>query len=67
MSGGRQIYFESLILQGIWLLILLAFKGNPKPQSYIWRANAIEYLDQFGNQLPEAKEFRRNISFPELH
>jgi hypothetical protein len=56
----RQRSFEGPVLQGLWLLILLACGSKPKTYCHSWRANALFYMDD------DAKAYRREVSFPEL-
>jgi hypothetical protein len=60
----RQRSFEALVLQGLWLLILLAC--GSKPNCHNWRANALFYMDEVGTQGEQAKAHRREEGFPEL-
>jgi hypothetical protein len=62
----RQRSFEALVLQGLWLLILLACGSNPKTYCHSWRANALFYMDEVGTQGEQAKAHRRQEGFPEL-
>lgn len=64
MKDGAE--FQGLVLTGIWLLILLAFGKRPFQQAGTWRANAICYMDDVGNQSDGAKKYRRETSYPEL-
>jgi hypothetical protein len=62
----RQRSFEGLVLQGLWLLVLLACGSNPKTYCHNWRANALFYMDEVGTAGDEAKAYRREVGFPEL-
>lgn len=55
----RRVSFEAIVLRGLWLLI----KATGSAKAREWRGEAIMYLDQVGNQNPEARDFRRNETF----
>lgn len=64
MREQRRLFFEALVLQGIWLLYR-AIRGKITHDAPLWRGDAISYLDLHGNQAPGAKEMRREKTFPE--
>ena len=57
------IAFRSLVLSGIWTIIR-AVRPN-RTFGYEWRANAVTYMDEHGQQTDEARKYRRDITFPE--
>jgi hypothetical protein len=59
-------FFRALVLQALWLLLLRAFGGNPRTQAAVLRGEMIRYFDEHGNQRGEAREYRRQETFPEL-
>lgn len=60
----RRLSFEALVLQALWILILRLAPGGSRPVG--WRADAIAYLDEHGNQSDGAREHRRHETFPEI-
>lgn len=66
----RRIAFEALVLQGLWAVMLLAaglaagYRNFHRAMD--WRADAIGYLDEHGNQSDGAKVHRRERAFPEI-
>lgn len=62
----RRASFESLVLRGIWVLILRSFGANPKTYAHSFRADAVSYMDEVGNQSDGARAYRRENDFPEL-
>jgi len=65
MADDRRMAFEALVLSGLWLLIRAVGKGDMR-RANEWRANALSHMDQYGNQSPEAKEYRREHNYPPL-
>jgi len=64
MPDDRRMAFEALVLQGLWLLIRDNCGDFSRANG--WRANALGHMDQYGNQNPGAKEYRREETFPPL-
>lgn len=61
-----RVAFQSLVLSGIWLLIMAACAKNIYHRAGIWRARAISHFDVVGNQSEGAPKYRREETFPEL-
>lgn len=55
--------FRYLVVSGIWMLARLILHAN-KTITVNWRADAIVYFDDQGNQSDGAKDYRRNNTFP---
>jgi hypothetical protein len=66
-ADQRRTVFEALVLQALWLLVRYAAGMKPTSQAHGWRANALAHMDANGVQTNEAKEYRRETSFPPLN
>lgn len=58
-------HFRHLVLSGIWMLARLIV--NPRwagSNSADWRAEALAYCDDQGNQSEGAREYRRTRTYP---
>ena len=56
--------FTVLVLSGIWLIARAASLGKMPHDGHIWRSHAVGHMDLIGQQTDEAKEYRREITFP---
>lgn len=63
----RQVAFESMVLSGIWLMILIGLGKRPLQAGNRWRANVLMYFDYHGVQGDDARAYRRETTFPELY
>jgi hypothetical protein len=62
-----EFHFRVLVLKGIWMLARIIVA--PKLAAHVandWRADALTYLDDQGNQHPDAPEHRRTREFPPI-
>lgn len=59
----RRVAFEVLVLQGIWIIIRLLIAKRVPYDGQVWAGQCINYFDQVGQQHPEAKQFRRDVTF----
>lgn len=59
----RTIYFQSMVLRALWLIMTLLFRGRVSRECSDWRADALQYFDLFGNQSEGAPEHRRETDF----
>jgi hypothetical protein len=56
-EGLRRLGFEALVLRALYIVLKATMKG---PLLTDWRADAIGYLDEHGNQSDGAKQLRRD-------
>lgn len=64
----QQTAFKALVLSGIWMLaraIITTAGSRGLPAAREWRSHAIGHMDQVGQQSPEAREYRRDRTFPD--
>lgn len=59
----RRLAFESLVIRGIWLIAKAV--AHPSWTRGAWRADAIAYFDEVGNQSEGSKAHRRERDYPE--
>ena len=60
--------FRALVLSGIWMLArLIAHKQSGLTLANNWRGNALNFMDEEGNQSESAPEYRRTHTFPPIY
>lgn len=59
----RNDMFQHLVLNGIWILVLLAFGKKPHKQALNWRSSAVAFGDLHGAQGEQAYEYRRDVTY----
>lgn len=63
---ARRLYFEAIVLQALWVLIMCAFGMKPRSQAVEFRQTAIDYMDANGRTGDEPRKYRREHTFQNL-
>lgn len=62
----RRLYFEAIVLQALWVLIMCAFGMKPRAQALDFRQTAIDYMDANGREGEAPRAYRREHTFANL-